>query len=165
MEAESNSYVLDIIENIKEYKHFRDTVYYNGIHFLLHIEEDALRIRADDLCDESDYACLFDEKFKNTELIDVIKVLQNMITKEGFIYSKMLDKIFKTEEDKIKAEDKIKCKNEFYKMESKNCSVCFDECYSQLRCDHNICRKCFKQLKKHICPICRIKIYKDEDEE
>ena len=41
------------------------------------------------------------------------------------------------------------------KVESINCSVCFNDTFYYTNCNHELCKSCYKQLTNKICPLCR----------
>jgi len=105
-------------------------------------------------------------EFKNIE--DVISFLL-LYFRNNYIYSKILDEIHC--KDSIKNKENLKLS--YFKL-SKNkeafdiCCVCLESNYVKTKCDHNVCRPCYTNLKIlnikdeyyddiecKICPLCR----------
>ncbi len=174
METIDNEYISEIIKNVESYDHFDDYVTLNHIKFYVEIKKNididiphdiwySVNIKTDSVINSCIYKDLFYTRI-DTNLIDVITVLQNMITKDGFIYSKMLDKIFSTKEIKNEVENRHKGKNIFFKIETTICSVCLEDCILESKCKHIICRECFIKIKDRKCPVCRQYFYESDNE-
>lgn len=178
---ETNTYVSEIINHFKYKKCFNEIINYNGIFFYFSIkyqfeETDCdngfhLEISTDNFDNRCTYDILFDKYFyiEKSEIMMVIIYLKNMITKDGFIYSKITDKIYDTIEEMNIRENIVKDRCLFFNIEITICSVCYDECSTTLRCGHCLCRKCSIKLSEKpkipLCPICRKSFFKDDSDD